>query len=189
MEIYACQGGLRKKSKNMGGGALNPAALARHQVAPRLFLSATLWQLAVGSRSSVGTGKKGIPWRVCPLSGRWDSEPRRASAAPSCTKVVPFGYSLATCSGLSLIRRHRQKGHALASMPFFLVPVVGLEPTRCRHQRILSPSRLPIPSHRPIQLKRIYCITFASKSQALILCFFLFFLYPLTYSHEHVIIK
>ena len=30
----------------------------------------------------------------------------------------------------------------------FLVPVVGLEPTRCRHQRILSPSRLPIPSHR-----------------------------------------
>ena len=29
-----------------------------------------------------------------------------------------------------------------------MVPVVGLEPTRCRHQRILSPSRLPIPSHR-----------------------------------------
>ena len=26
---------------------------------------------------------------------------------------------------------------------FILVPVVGLEPTRCRHQRILSPSRLP----------------------------------------------
>lgn len=26
---------------------------------------------------------------------------------------------------------------------FQLVPVVGLEPTRCRHQRILSPSRLP----------------------------------------------
>ena len=24
-----------------------------------------------------------------------------------------------------------------------LVPVVGLEPTRCRHQRILSPPRLP----------------------------------------------
>ena len=30
----------------------------------------------------------------------------------------------------------------------FMVPVVGLEPTRCRHQRILSPSRLPIPSYR-----------------------------------------
>ena len=30
---------------------------------------------------------------------------------------------------------------------FQLVPVVGLEPTRYRYQRILSPSRLPIPSH------------------------------------------
>ena len=28
------------------------------------------------------------------------------------------------------------------------VPVVGVEPTRCHHQRILSPSRLPIPTHR-----------------------------------------
>ena len=29
-----------------------------------------------------------------------------------------------------------------------VVPVVGLEPTRCRQQRILSPPRLPIPTHR-----------------------------------------
>ena len=35
-----------------------------------------------------------------------------------------------------------------------LVPVVGLEPTRCRHQRILSPSRLPIPSHRQNRILR-----------------------------------
>ncbi len=34
---------------------------------------------------------------------------------------------------------------------FLLVPVAGLEPARCRHQRILSPSRLPIPSHRRIK--------------------------------------
>ena len=31
-----------------------------------------------------------------------------------------------------------------------MVPVVGLEPTRCRHRRILNPLRLPIPSHRQI---------------------------------------
>ena len=31
-----------------------------------------------------------------------------------------------------------------------MVPVVGLEPTRYRYQRILSPSRLPIPSHRHV---------------------------------------
>ena len=30
----------------------------------------------------------------------------------------------------------------------YLVPVAGLEPARYRYQRILSPSRLPIPPHR-----------------------------------------
>ena len=33
----------------------------------------------------------------------------------------------------------------------FLVPVVGVEPTRYHYHRILSPARLPIPSHRLIQ--------------------------------------
>ena len=37
-----------------------------------------------------------------------------------------------------------------------VVPVVGLEPTRCRHQRILSPSRLPIPSHRQVDTGILY---------------------------------
>ncbi len=33
---------------------------------------------------------------------------------------------------------------------FTSVPVMGVEPIRCHHQRILSPSRLPIPTHRLI---------------------------------------
>lgn len=33
---------------------------------------------------------------------------------------------------------------------FTSVPVMGVEPIRCYHQRILSPSRLPIPTHRLI---------------------------------------
>ena len=37
----------------------------------------------------------------------------------------------------------------LAKEPM-LVPLVGLEPTRYRYQRILSPSRLPIPSQRQV---------------------------------------
>lgn len=37
-----------------------------------------------------------------------------------------------------------------------LVPVVGLEPTRCCHQRILNPSRLPIPSYRQRNCKILY---------------------------------
>ncbi len=45
---------------------------------------------------------------------------------------------------------HYQQKRQDFVLPFLLVPVVGLEPTRCRHQRILSPSRLPIPSHRRV---------------------------------------
>ena len=33
---------------------------------------------------------------------------------------------------------------------FLVVPVAGLEPARCRHRWILSPLRLPIPSHRHV---------------------------------------
>ena len=46
----------------------------------------------------------------------------------------------------AIIRTHRLSETGSDYMG--LVPVVGLEPTRCRHQRILSPSRLPIPSYR-----------------------------------------
>ena len=41
------------------------------------------------------------------------------------------------------------------SPSLLLVPVVGLEPTRCRHQRILSPSRLPF-HHTGVSLTSIY---------------------------------
>jgi hypothetical protein len=39
-------------------------------------------------------------------------------------------------------------GFSVFTRVFELVPVVGVEPTRCRHHGILSPARLPIPSHR-----------------------------------------
>ena len=45
-----------------------------------------------------------------------------------------------------------KKEHHPDGWCFYLVPVVGLEPTRYRYQRILSPSRLPIPSHRLIKM-------------------------------------
>ena len=42
----------------------------------------------------------------------------------------------------------------------FLVPVTGVEPVRYRYHWILSPARLPIPSHRQILLNYyiIYCL-------------------------------
>ena len=48
----------------------------------------------------------------------------------------------------------------------FLVPVAGLEPARCRQRWILSPLRLPIPSHRQV------CIYFNSPVSAS-LCLFI----------------
>ena len=80
----------------------------------------------------------------------WDSEPRRASSAASCSRSPSPSSFPATCCAFSPINRHKAKGRTPRVRPFTLVPVVGLEPTRCRHQRILSPSRLPIPSHRLI---------------------------------------
>ena len=46
----------------------------------------------------------------------------------------------AACACSDFCKKNRSKRYKACSD---LVPVVGLEPTRCRHQRILSPSRLP----------------------------------------------
>ena len=56
-----------------------------------------------------------------------------------------------------------------------LVPVIGVEPIRYRYHWILSPARLPIPSHRHIWL--FYYITPNKKMQVLfqIFIYFLFF--------------
>ncbi len=35
--------------------------------------------------------------------------------------------------------------------PVFFMPVAGVEPARCRQQRILSPPRLPIPTYRLVR--------------------------------------
>ena len=48
---------------------------------------------------------------------------------------------------LSHVEKSRSKRYKACSV---VVPEVGLEPTRYRYQRILSPSRLPIPSFRPV---------------------------------------
>ena len=50
-----------------------------------------------------------------------------------------------------------------------LVPVVGLEPTRCRHQRILSPSRLPF-HHTGVALTSIYQEAENSKRKRIMPC-------------------
>ena len=59
-------------------------------------------------------------------------DPHSASSHPPAPKKA----------GLCLFRHN----------PAFLVPMAGVEPARYCYQRILSPSRLPIPSHRRILL-------------------------------------
>ncbi len=46
-----------------------------------------------------------------------------------------------------------------------MVPVAGLEPARCRQQWILSPPRLPIPTHR--RVGKGYYIISCEKMQVL----------------------
>ena len=61
----------------------------------------------------------------------------RGLAVPPCSTPVPMP-------------QKKSPKKLCAFWGFISVPVVGVEPTRCHHQRILSPSRLPIPTHRLI---------------------------------------
>ena len=62
-----------------------------------------------------------------------------------------------------------KKVYHLKTIDLFMVPVTGLEPVRYRYRRILSPLRLPIPSHRQIQINyTVYII----KNQVYILNLF-----------------
>ena len=81
----------------------------------------------------------------------------RCETTPSCCR------SSCTCkhaTGMFVKRRsprvrppyqRRKRRETLNASLFFLVPVAGVEPARCHHQWILSPPRLPIPTHRRLQ--------------------------------------
>ena len=61
---------------------------------------------------------------------------------PCTTRTVRVRPPITKKAGLCLFRHS----------PAFLVPMAGVEPARYCYQRILSPSRLPIPSHRLIKM-------------------------------------
>ena len=72
----------------------------------------------------------------------------------SCTCKHATGMFAWRCSPrvrppyLSQNQRKTRQGKPVWS---FLVPVAGVEPARCHHHWILSPPRLPIPTHRRLQ--------------------------------------
>ncbi len=59
-----------------------------------------------------------------------------------------------------------KKSKSVDLLFLLLVPVAGVEPARYRYQRILSPPRLPIPTHRRLTLIIIYHAAFVVKSKA-----------------------
>ena len=147
--------GMCGEGKGAGGGTLNPAEQARHQAAVNKLgkgtdtLQLEVWPHCPALQHQNRGYAEAYPLFWCRW---WDSEPRRASSASSCGGQMGKGNDTLQlevwfhCPA----HRHQNKGYP-DGVPLILVPVVGLEPTRCRHQRILSPSRLPIPSHRRME--------------------------------------
>ena len=75
------------------------------------------------------------------LRAKCRRERRLRSDTPAC------GRASNRCSEVGIINAKKDP-HPRWGCGSFLVPVAGLEPARCRQRWILSPLRLPIPSHR-----------------------------------------
>ena len=100
----------------------------------------------------VSTPQKKSPKKLCTFWG-FISVPvvggsRGLLKSPPETFVRGFAAPL--CSTPVSTPQKKNPKKLCAFWGFISVPVVGVEPTRCHHQRILSPSRLPIPTHRLI---------------------------------------
>ena len=80
----------------------------------------------------------------CFVKRRWGRGPQK-----SPPETFVRGLAVPPCSTPVTMPKKDPK-RLCAFWGFISVPVVGVEPTRCHHQRILSPSRLPIPTHRLI---------------------------------------
>ncbi len=80
----------------------------------------------------------------CFVKRRWGRGPQK-----SPPETFVRGLAVPPCSTpMTMPKKDPKK--LCAFWGLISVPVVGVEPTRCHHQRILSPSRLPIPTHRLI---------------------------------------
>ena len=87
-----------------------------------------------------------IAHRLC----RWYSRiPQgRGSVRGKPLRVSPLAFNHPPAGAAVCAADCAPKRKTRVSVSFFLVPVTGLEPVRCRQRWILSPLRLPIPSHR-----------------------------------------
>ena len=78
------------------------------------------------------------------------SSPHKAGfAGPPSSPPPAAPPSLPGLSPPVRVLQHKNMGYPVG-VSHILVPVAGLEPARCRQRWILSPLRLPIPSHRQV---------------------------------------
>ena len=105
----------------------------------------------------INTGRSGV-W----IPGNQGGGGRRAFASRNHSELLPQLLSLKTVHRTIFFTLQpsvrppsqattKKKREACYASLFFLVPVAGVEPARCHHQWILSPPRLPIPTHRRLQ--------------------------------------
>ena len=90
------------------------------------------------------------------LAGCRGSTPRSVMPVAGCHRVRP-PRSVMPVAGCHRVRPPRS-----------VMPVAGVEPARYRYHRILSPARLPIPSHRHIGVQRVNYIILFQKMQEVI---------------------
>ena len=109
--------------------------------------------------------------RTAPVKGRGfltsaAGKKENAGCVPRRTEPTFFVLTGPTKNGL---RTSKAPAHIRKADEFpreirrLLVPVAGVEPARCRHHGILSPARLPIPSHRPVRHRLLYRICFSNS--------------------------
>ena len=103
------------------------------------------------SRSHIACGSYSracLAWVVCPVH-RAHLRLRFTDTTPNVCAcgAAPNHIAFRQYDPIPVTLTSKQKSSPKGCF-FALVPEVGLEPTRYRYQRILSPSRLPIPSLR-----------------------------------------
>ena len=102
------------------------------------------WAFFPGMKANV-SGRNGFRWPPKWPPKVWKTPKLLKKSSLKNSKKPWRTVAGATDQGLGV---EPQKARNPSKYWGFVVPVVGLEPTRCRQQRILSPPRLPIPTHR-----------------------------------------
>ena len=109
---------------------------------------------------------------------------RKIKKRKRCKKVVHFKHAKPL---ITLCNQHNNISHLnlhiIENSPFkergvFMVPVIGVEPIRYRYHWILSPARLPIPSHRHISSQTTWILYYNANKKSSVFLIFIYCDFP-----------